>query len=92
MKEIHIALPELSLRNAQAQLERELLNQVLEETGFNIVAASEMLGVSRSHVYYLTKKHRLQIGGVRRKRLPSAFLEGLRQNRRRSVGQSLATE
>lgn len=92
MKDIDIALPELSLRNAQARLERELLSRVLEDADWNMVVASELLGVSRSHVYYLIKKHRLQAGGIRRKRLPSVFLDELRRNRRRSGEQSLTTE
>jgi two-component system NtrC family response regulator len=56
------SLDGLTLKEARALVEKELLLLVLEKEGGNIVRAAEALGVSRPTFYDLMKKHGLQGG------------------------------
>lgn len=57
--EVGIGMGHLTLREVRDRVEKSMVHAAVENCGWNMAKASELLGVSRPALYDLMKKHRL---------------------------------
>jgi PAS domain S-box-containing protein len=56
------ALNQSSIKDVQAQAEKEAIRFALKETGYNKARAAKLLGIHRTHLYKKIKKFNLSLG------------------------------